>query len=146
VFDTWEKQFVDEIIDLPEVGSLAFAKTLFDRLKRNAIICTSGDGKTGEKFISLKFLGHTEFFSTGMVSLSRISGATILPIFCIHKRNSKRCLVIEQPIAVARESNRECTLKNSVAQYAALLERYIRRYPEQYRNWHLVSDDSELTH
>ena len=143
LFDTWEKRFVCEIIDLPNLGSLAVAKTLFDRLKRNAIVCIAGDGKTGKKFISLKFLGHTEFFSTGMVSLSRISGATILPIFCMRERNGKRYLVIERPIAVARESNRECTLKNSVAKYAALLERYIRRYPEQYRNWHLVSDHSE---
>jgi len=109
-------------------------------LRQNAIICITGDGKIGQKLIPLKFLGQTEFFSTGMISLSKISGAPILPMFCTVEKNDKTDLVIEHPIKVEENGDREHGVEISVAKYAALLEAYIRQYPEQYRNWHIVGE------
>jgi hypothetical protein len=34
--------------------------------------------------------------------------------------------------------DREGNLEKTVIQYARLLESYIMKYPEQYRNWHLL--------
>jgi lauroyl/myristoyl acyltransferase len=63
-----------------------------------------------------------------MVSLAKISGATILPMFCLLQPDGSTTIVFEEPIPVDA----------GVAQYADMLEIYIRRYPEQYRNWHLL--------
>jgi lauroyl/myristoyl acyltransferase len=71
-----------------------------------------------------------------MVSLARLSGAPILPIFCIQNGKGNTCLVIEPPIKTEGTEDRDQGLKNSVAQYAGLLESYIRKYPEKYRSWH----------
>jgi len=143
-FENCEKQFINEIINLPDSNSLAFTRLLLDRLKQNAIICISGDGKVGQKLIPLKFLGQTDFFSTGMVSLAKTAGATILPMFCVAGKDGRTSLIIERPIHTNADADREHTLENSVAEYIGLLEAYIRRYPEQYRNWHLVGNSPEV--
>jgi lauroyl/myristoyl acyltransferase len=136
LFEKLEKEFVKEIIRLPNSSSLAFTRQLMDILEQNKILCITGDGRLGQKLIPLKFLAHTQLFSTGMVSLARLSGASILPIFCIENREGIACLIIEPPIKTEGKEGREQELKNSVAEYAGLLESYIRKYPEKYHSWH----------
>ena len=130
-----EKPFLAEIIYLPSSDSLVFTRILLDRLKQNAILCIPGDGRSGEKLLPMRFLGHTMLFSTGMVSLAKISGASILPILCIQEKNGKTSLIIEPPILIETEVGREQVLEKGVLQYVSLLESYIRKYPEHYRNW-----------
>ena len=134
-FEKCEKNFVKEIIYLSRSDSLAFTRILLSRLKQNGILCVSGEGKFGRKQIPLNFLGRTRLFPTGMVSLAKISGASILPVFCIQEKNSTTRLIIESPIDIKTNLDRESGLENSVRQYVNLLESYIRKYPEQYRNW-----------
>ena len=131
-----EKQFVSEIIYLPDSDSLTFTRVLLNQLKQNGIVCLPGGGMVARKFISTKFLGQPISFSTGIISLARISGASLLPMFCILERNGKTSLIIEPPISIESNVDREYGIENGVNQYISLLESYIRIYPEQYRNWH----------
>jgi len=133
--ERFEKPFLAEIIYLPSSDSLVFTRILLDRLKQNVILCIPGDGRSGKKLLPMRFLGHTKLFSTGMVSLVKISGASILPIFCIQEKNGKTSLIIEPPILIETEVGRDQVLEKGVLQYVRLLESYIRKYPEQYRNW-----------
>jgi predicted LPLAT superfamily acyltransferase len=73
-----------------------------------------------------------------MVSLARMSGAPILPMFCIQERGCAACLTIEPPIEIQLKVSRERALENAFSQYIRLLESYIRKYPEQYRDWRSV--------
>jgi lauroyl/myristoyl acyltransferase len=139
-FENCERKFVAEIIKLPRSNSLAFTRILLNRLNQNAIVSVSADGGTGQKMIPKRFLGRSEFFSTGIVSLAKISGAEILPMFCFRENDGKIKLVIEKPIKVQNNDDREESLESSVADYINLLETYVRRYPEQYINWHLSWD------
>ena len=133
--ERYENPFLAEIIYLPLSDSLVFTRVLLDRLKQNAILCIPGDGRSGKKLLPVKFLGRTKLFSTGMVSLAKISGASILPMFCIQEKNGKTNLIIEPPILIETVVGREQVLEKGVLQYVSLLESYIRKYPEQYRNW-----------
>jgi predicted LPLAT superfamily acyltransferase len=45
-------------------------------------------------------------------------------------------IIIESPIFIDRDDDRERCLEKAVTQYVRLLESYIKKYPEQYRNWH----------
>jgi lauroyl/myristoyl acyltransferase len=130
-----EKPFLAEIIYLPRSDSLVFTRVLLDRLKQNAILCIPGDGRSGRKLLPMRFLGRTMLFPTGMVSLARISGASLLPMFCIQEERGKTSLIIEPPILIETEVGREQALEKGVVQYVSLLESYIRKYPKQYRNW-----------
>jgi lauroyl/myristoyl acyltransferase len=139
VLEKSEKRFVSEIIYLPSSDSLVFTRILLDRLKQNAILCVPGDGNEGQKRIPMKCLNHIQLFATGMVSLARISGASILPMFCTGEENGRISLIIEPPIYINKRADRERGLENSVSQYVSLLESYIRKYPEEYKWWHFLS-------
>lgn len=137
-FNRWESEFISEIIDLPETNSFAFTRILARILSDNAILCISADGKTGHNFVRLHFLGRTESFATGIVSLSMVSGASILPMFCVRGRNLQITVVIERPIDIQANTDRQRRFEDGIGQYMNLLQAYICRYPEQYRNWHLL--------
>lgn len=137
-FEKCENQFVSEIIYLPNSESLVFTRILLGRLKQNGILCIAGGGRFGQKLIPIRFLGRTDILSTGIVSLAKISGAPILPMFCIQEENGKTTLIIEPPLLTQSDVDRERGLERIVAQYVSLLESYIRRYPEQYQNWHFA--------
>jgi lauroyl/myristoyl acyltransferase len=141
-FNNRERPFVKEIIPLSRSESLTFTKDLLARLKQNDIIAIAADGSIGHKFIPVEFLDRTDLFSTGMVSLARLSGATILPFFCVHNED-RTALIIESPICIEADGDRERGLEKAIRQYARLLECYVKKYPQQYRNWHgLVRSES----
>lgn len=137
-FEKHERDTVAETIDVPYSDSLAFTRLVLRRLQQNAIVCTAGDGPFGQKFVSVPFLGHTESFATGMVSAARMSGAAILPLFCITGRKRGTCVIIERPIRVESEMDREKALEGGLTQCVKALESYVRRHPAQYRSWHLL--------
>ena len=137
-FDNSERQYMADVIYMPGSGSLAFTRLFLRRLKENAILCSTGDGKFGRRLIPLEFLGHIDPFPTGMVSLAKMSGAPILSMFCIRERGGQTRLIIEPPIRIDTGVDRDRGLREGLAQYARLLESYIRKHPEKYRNWHFV--------
>jgi lauroyl/myristoyl acyltransferase len=133
-----EERFVVEIINLPSSNSLEFTRILLNLLNRNAVLCISGDGKTGQKLIPIEFLAGVALFAPGMVSLAKLSGASILPIFCIQESTGAIILTIDSPIRIERDMGRERGLEDSLKEYAGRLEAYVRRYPDLYREWHLL--------
>ena len=134
-FEDREKPFVKEILYLTS-GDISFNRALFERLQRNAILCIAADGRQGHKFVPVQFLGQSALFSTGMISLAKLSVATILPLFCIQRGTEKAAVIIEAPIQIEASGDRERGLERSVKQYAGVLESYIRTYPEQYLSWY----------
>ena len=134
-FERCERPFVREILYLNGRSSPAFIKVLGERLRQNGIICISADARRGHKFIAASFLGRSMFFPTAMVSLAKLSGATILPLFCIQESVDTARLIIEPPVPVDVDGDRESCLEQTITWYANLLESYIKEYPELYRNW-----------
>jgi KDO2-lipid IV(A) lauroyltransferase len=145
-FERCERAVIAGTIYLPKSDSLAFTRTFQERLKENAIVCAAGDAKSGKKFIPVKFLWLTDYFPTGLVSLAKLSGAAMLPLFCVQETGDRASIIIESPISIDRDDDRERCLEKAVTQYVRLLESYIKKYPEQYRNWHeLTGFDSRGT-
>lgn len=135
-----ELRVVSEIIRLPSSSSLAFTRLLHDRLRRNGVVCVPADGRAGLRHLDLPFLGGTAPFATGMVTLSRITGAPLFPMFCVKAPGGRVRLVIERPIVIEREADRHEGVRKALATYLALLETHIRRRPELYRNWHRLGE------
>jgi lauroyl/myristoyl acyltransferase len=139
-FDRQERRFVADIVYLPADDSLAFTRDLRERLARNAVLCCTGDGRVGQRLVPLRFLGRTTLFAPGMVSLAKLAGAPLLPLFCVSESDGRHRVVIEPPIRIERRADREEELRGALGHYAALLESYIRRWPELYRSWHLLGE------
>ena len=137
-FENCELPFVADILYLSDRSSPAFTKKLAERLRQNEIICISADVRRGHKFISVPFLGHVEHFPTGMVSLAKLSGAALLPLFCVQECENTVRLIVGSPIAIDVNGDREHSLEKTILIFTRLLESYIKEYPEQYRNWNFA--------
>jgi lauroyl/myristoyl acyltransferase len=140
-FENCERPFVREILYFKGRSSPAFIKVLRERLKQNGIICISADAQRGHKFIAVSMLGRTDFFPTATVSLAKLTGAPILPLFCIQESGDTVRLIIESPIPIEANGDRERCQEQTLIRYVSLLESYIKKYPEQYRNWNFSKGD-----
>lgn len=132
-----EKKFFPEIIDIPD-DSLAYLRLLVSRLKQNGIVCIMVLGPEGHRFVGTDFLGSRQNFATGSVSLARITGASIVPIFCVTEANRER-VILSNPIRFEENGNWNEAVMQGVSSYAALLESYIRRYPDHWHSWHKLA-------
>jgi lauroyl/myristoyl acyltransferase len=74
-----------------------------------------------------------------MVSLSRASGAPILPLFCVQEEEGIFVVSIERPISGDAGMDRDQAREICIDRYVALLESYVKKYPEQYFSWHALS-------
>jgi lauroyl/myristoyl acyltransferase len=140
VFRRWMRRFVASIIWLPETESLAFARVLLDLLEHNGIVCSTADGESGQRLASVELLGHKRRFATGMPSLAKLSGAALLPLFCIQDRHGIPTLMIGPPIALNAHADRQTVLESCVAQWVTLLESHVRANPGKYRGWFTHSE------
>jgi hypothetical protein len=139
-----EQKYLRGIIYLPSSDSLVFTRDLLKRLKKNAIVCIAGDGKRGQKLVPVTFAGRKDCFASGMVSLARISGAPILPMFCIYSDSDEKAqVIIEAPLSIESGFDRNRILQDSINRYIKLLESYMVLYPHHYRNWHVVARVAE---
>jgi lauroyl/myristoyl acyltransferase len=133
-FDACEGKFLAEIIYLPDSESLAFTRTLMERLRRNAVLALAGDGRQSQRLLALPFLCGERMFPSGPMSLARSSGATVLVMFGLAPRGGAPEVIIEPAIEVAGAS-REAAIEAGIRRYVALMEKYCRAYPEQYYGW-----------
>ena len=138
LFERRERSFVADILLIPLASSMTASRAYLDRLRDNGILCVPGDGLIARKLYALNFLGGTTMFAPGMVKLARLSGATILPMFCVPTGERNAVLEIGPPIVLERSGDRDEIVEHSLRQFAGALEAQIRRRPECFRNWHLV--------
>lgn len=140
-FDTRLRRFVRHIIYLPGAETLTFTRELLQCLHQNQIICIPIEGHLGQKKITLPFLGQVRGFATGTVNLARMSGAPLLPLFCLPLPEGGYLLEIGKAIQIGDESPREEHLRAALVQMVNELDARVRAHPEWYRHWNFLTDD-----
>lgn len=96
-------------------------------LQQNEVMLFAADGRESAEWLELEFLGQKALFSPGLARFARLTHAVVLPVFLVRKPNYQHQLIIEQPIDIT-EKDDETVIK----EFVAILESYIRRYPEHY--------------
>lgn len=122
-----------EIVEVAP-GSLAYLRGLVARLQRNALFVTSGLGTAGDKFVAVDALGTTLAIPTGMMSLARTTGAALLPLIAYEDDAGRDHVVIEPPLPPPEPG--DAGLVAAARAYAAVLDRWVRRHPEQWFWWY----------
>jgi lauroyl/myristoyl acyltransferase len=82
--------------------------------------------------INLKFLGEDTTLPYGAVSLAQRTGAALIPIFSIRNPHDLTSIYIESPLELVDHDNRKESLRINMEKLAVIMEKYIRRYPEQW--------------
>lgn len=130
-FENHEKQFVTSLLYLSPTD-FAATRQLAKLLQANGLVYISSEGQIGQKFADTNFLGRARRFATGSISLAKFSRAPVLPIFSFRDAVGELHCHIEPPLEFPNDAHAgEIGMTN----YARLLDKYIRQYPDQYRSW-----------
>jgi lauroyl/myristoyl acyltransferase len=135
-----ERSVFSKLVDIEE-GSLGYLKTVVSWLSMNRLVCVSAFGTNGMRFVRVPFLGESRRFPTGPVNLGLVTGAAVLAIFCVRDVAGRLHLIISPRLTLGRFVSKESAVSSMVEEYADLVERYVRMYPEQWHRWHQTGSD-----
>ncbi|MEP6769054.1 MAG: lysophospholipid acyltransferase family protein [Acidobacteriota bacterium] len=110
-------------------------------LEQNAIVAMQGDRDFNNTGIAVPFFGRDAFFPRGPFRVAMATGATVLPAFILRTADGRYRAIIEERLEIERGPDRDASLRENIARYVAILERYIRASPEQWYCFYPFWDD-----
>jgi len=134
----YERGFLAQLIIISNPDSLSFTRELTNRLHRNGVVAIAGGGEVSRGFVPTRFFGQPTFFAKGASSLSRLTGAPVIPTFCYWDSDEgHHRLIFEPSIDAARFAEFRTPVGEAVIQCVRTLESYVRTYPGQFWNWQI---------
>lgn len=110
---------------------------LREALQADEVVAIQGDRvMPGQKGLRVRFFGGHLLLPTGPAKLALASGSPIIPILTVRAADGRIRIVIEEPIEFNAAMGAADAVHAAVLQWAAVLERHVRRYPHQ---WLLLS-------
>lgn len=118
------------VIEEPIDDGLGVWIRLRDALLNDEAVAIQGDRVLpGQKGRRVPFLNGHLLLPTGPIKLAIASGAPIIPVFALRTKQGRIRLHVEDPILVGNNLDE---LNDALLKIAAVLERYIRTYPDQW--------------
>ena len=109
------------------------------RLRRGGGLAVLIDQRPKRGGIPVPFFGHDAYTTDGPARLALASGAAVIPCFVVRESDGAWRMVIEPELAVLRTGDRVADAYRLTADCTAILERWVRRYPDQWlwthRRW-----------
>jgi len=112
--------------------SLASSIAVLKALQANELVALLGDRDLFGKGVPVKFFGQKVFFPIGPALLSYLSEAALIPTFVLMDRDNRYRCIAEPPIDLQRSGNRDKDLAENTQRIAAVMEKFIRNYPDQW--------------
>jgi KDO2-lipid IV(A) lauroyltransferase len=82
--------------------------------------------------VFVNFFGRPAYTPKAPVKIAMAAKTKILPVFLIRKKDDTHKLVVEEPIDPSLGGTDEEAIKRYTQQWTNALERYVRKYPEQW--------------
>jgi len=110
---------------------VAVRKSL-ENLKKNEMLALLGDRDFTLRGIPMNFLGKQVLMPKGPATLSLKSGAPIVLGFAVRQKDDTYILRFEKPKDYKPTGRTDEDLKTITRNFVDVIERYIKRYPEQW--------------
>ena len=121
--------------NIPEAVGAFFCqfniRPMVERLQKNVIVAQTGDGWHSAAFVDCDFMGRKLPFTTGVISVARITGSMVVPTFVGGRAPNLR-MTFEKPVSVGREPDSVAT---AVRAYAARLEHHLMLSPHAWEHF-----------
>jgi len=101
-------------------------------LRRGGIMTIVCDRDLDGTGIKIPFLGQETSFPVGVVDMALRTGAAIVPIFSLRGPGNTTSIYIEPPLKQSGGSNRDQAERENLESLVAIIEKYIKKYPEQW--------------
>lgn len=130
-----EKELAGRIV-YDRVRPAAAAAAAMRVLKQNGILTITAGDWEGQRVAAIDLCGGTFDLAIGAPRLARLSGAALLPVFTVRGDDEDTIrVVIEPALEVPREGDAENALQYAAQGFGRALERYVMRYPTEWRDW-----------
>jgi lauroyl/myristoyl acyltransferase len=127
-----ERRHLEERLVIGHHGSVATLRELSRRLRNNRVVSVSAIGMA-QQLYRIPFLSGSVQMAGGAPALAVQTGAALLPVFTGRDNGGKWLTIIEPPLTRRADWPREEAVTRLLLQYAALLEYYVTRWPDQFR-------------
>lgn len=109
------------------------------RLRQGELVGILIDQRPKRGGITVPFFGTDAYATEGLAMLALASEAAIVPGFAVWEPGGTLRMVMEPEVPVVRTGDREADARRITADCTAIVERWVRRYPEQWlwthRRW-----------
>lgn len=119
-------------------------RPVINALKGNELVAVAFDGRDGNDWVPVRFLGGEAYISPGSVRIAKVTGATILPTFIIRQQDDTHKLIIEPPLELEQRDSMEEFLSENVQNLANIFEKYLIKYPGHFgMTFHVLKDRAD---
>jgi Kdo2-lipid IVA lauroyltransferase/acyltransferase len=101
-------------------------------LHRNEVVAVLGDRAFSERAGVATLFGKDVPLPVGPMLLAMTTKAPVVPAFSVMESPGRYCGIIEPALNLRNGPDREQAMKHNLQQVAAVFERFIRRYPDQW--------------
>jgi KDO2-lipid IV(A) lauroyltransferase len=109
------------------------AKASLASLKSNHVLVLLGDQRQRQAGVDVTFFGIPTNAAAGPISLSRSTGAPVLPMFMVRNPDGiTHTLFIEDPLEMRVGGSKQEDIRTDVQKYTDVIESYVQRYPAQW--------------
>lgn len=110
---------------------------VFRTLKNNEIVAIPSDwDPTGQATRPFKFFGKTAYLPTGALMIALKSGAPLIPSFIWKKDKYNHFQIVEKPIDLIREGDKETLINKNMEKVLEVMEKYIRDNISEWEMFH----------
>lgn len=122
-------------VDRDDTSPLAVIEAI-NALRRNEVLCLLGERDGSSNTIAVDFFNRLTPFPVGAAYLALASGAPVIPVF-VPLEGATYATLMDEPIYFSGGHGRHAqAVKDGMQRIAAVFERYIRRYPDQWYNFY----------
>ena len=132
-------------------------RTMVRHLRDAGIVGVLADQDAGRRGVLAPFFGRLASTAPGPVSMALRLGCPIVPAFILRTNGLAHTVYLEPPLAFARTNDGARDTRAGVAAYLEVLERFVRRAPDQWlwphRRWKtsphqglVIFDDGKAGH
>ena len=129
------------VTEIPVDSTFLPTLAVLRALDRNGIVAMQGDRDFDNTGIAAPFFGREAYFPRGPFRVAMATGAVVLPAFIVRVPGGRYRAVIEEPLSIEETGDRDAALRRNIARYVAVLERYVKAYPEQWYCFYPFWDD-----
>jgi len=113
------------------------------RLKNKEGLGILADQNIRGEGIMVDFFGHPAKTLKAVAELILRTQTPVVPLFIIRNKDlTKHRLIVENPLIYTVTGNKEIDLKNIAESYTKIIEKYVRRFPDQWmwmhNRWNLI--------
>jgi len=107
-------------------------REIIRHLEGNGLVGILTDQDAGKNGVFVNFFGRPTSFAPGAIAFALKTGCEVIPCFARRERHAVHVIEITEPLKITNSGNEENDIKEGLQQFADRLERFIRKYPDQW--------------